>query len=94
MCPKAASTPPTAHMRFPGTITMPDAAFEKTLEYAARSFAQAGFRDIVLLGDHGGYQKDEKAVADRLDQEWAAQPVRVHAVEEYYRAARASSAGC
>ena len=44
-------------MRFPGTITVPEAAFEQVLESAARSFKLHGFRDIVLLGDHGGYQK-------------------------------------
>jgi creatinine amidohydrolase len=73
-------------MKFPGTITVPEEAFDKILEYAARSFKLAGFHDIVFLGDHGSYQKDEKAVADRLNKEWAAQPARVHGVEEYYRA--------
>ena len=33
------------------------------LEGAARSFRRAGFRDIVLIGDHGGYQSDLAAVA-------------------------------
>jgi creatinine amidohydrolase len=84
--PEGGLDPPTAHMRFPGTITIPEEAFEKVLEYAARSFKLAGFRDIVFLGDHGGYQKGEKAVADWLDKEWAANPVRAHAIEEYYRA--------
>ena len=84
--PEGALAPPTGHMRFPGTITVPEDAFDKILEYAARSFKLAGFHDIVFLGDHGSYQKDEKAVADRLNKEWAAQPVRVHGVEEYYRA--------
>src|SRR5437868_11413758 len=84
--PEGALAPPTAHMRFPGTITVPEEAFDKILEYAARSFKLAGFRDIIFLGDHGSYQKDEKAVADRLNKEWAAQPVRVHGIEEYYRA--------
>jgi creatinine amidohydrolase/Fe(II)-dependent formamide hydrolase-like protein len=83
--PEGAVEPPTGHMRFPGTITVPEEAFEKILEYAARSFKAAGFRDIVFLGDHGSYQRVEKAVADRLDKEWAAKPVRVHAIEEYYR---------
>ena len=82
--PEGAVNPPAAHMRFPGTITMPEATFEKVVEYAARSFRQAGFRDIVLIGDHGGYRKSLKAVADRLDREWAATPVRVHAIDEYY----------
>src|SRR5947208_12952064 len=68
--PEGTIDPPTAHMRFPGTITVPDDVFEKTLEYAARSFKLHGFRDIVFLGDHGGYQKDEAVVADRLNREW------------------------
>lgn len=91
--PEGSIDPPTAHMRYPGTITIPEEAFEKTLEYAARSFKLAGFRDIVFLGDHGGYQKDERAVADRLDKEWTASPVRVHAIEEYYRASESGFAG-
>ena len=82
--PEGGIDPPTAHMRFPGTITVPDDVFEKTLEYAARSFRLHGFRDIVFLGDHGGYQRDESAVAERLNREWAKTPVRVHAVPEYY----------
>ena len=89
---EGAINPPTAHMKFPGTITIPEETFEKVLEYAARSFQHAGFRDIVFLGDHGGYQRDDKAVAERLDREWAATPVRVHAIEEYYRASEAEFA--
>ena len=84
--PEGAINPPTAHMKFPGTITIPEETFDKVLEYAARSLQHAGFRDIVFIGDHGSYQKDEKAVAERLNKEWTAQPVRVHGVEEYYRA--------
>jgi creatinine amidohydrolase len=87
--PEGALDPPTGHMRFPGTITVPEEAFEKILEFAARSFRLAEFRDIVFLGDHGSYQKAEKAVADRLDKEWAAKPARVYAIEEYYRASEA-----
>lgn len=84
--PEGALNPPTAHMRFPGTITVPDETFEKTLEYAARSLKLAGFQNIVMLGDHGGYQRLEKSVAAKLSREWAGSPVRVLAVEEYYRA--------
>ena len=70
--PEGAITPPTAHMRYPGTITTPDDAFQKVLEWAARSFRQHGFRNIVLLGDHGSTQAGQKAVAARLNREWAA----------------------
>lgn len=85
--PEGGVTPPTAHMRYAGTITAPDDAFQKVLEFAARSFKQHGFRNIVLLGDHGSTQAGQKAVAARLNREWAATGVRVHAIEEYYRAA-------
>ena len=84
--PEGAINPPTAHMRFPGTVTVADAVFEATLESIARSFRLHGFRDIVLLGDHGGYQASLGRVATRLDKEWASSTVRVHAMPEYYRA--------
>ena len=84
--PEGAAAPPTAHMRFPGTITMADDTYARVLEAAARSFRLHGFRDIVFLGDHGGYQKIDKAVATRLNGEWASSPARVHAIDEYYRA--------
>ncbi|MGZ5265283.1 MAG: creatininase family protein [Caldimonas sp.] len=77
---------PGGHMRFPGTITVTAEAFRGVLEGAARSLRRAGFRDIVLIGDHGGYQSEMAAVAARLDREWAATPARVHFIAEYYRA--------
>jgi creatinine amidohydrolase len=83
--PEGGVDPPTGHMRFPGTITLPDKTFEQVLESAARSFRLHGFRDVVFLGDHGGYQKSLKNVADRMNREWAVTPARVHAIGEYYR---------
>ena len=84
--PEGAIHPPAAHMRFAGTISIPEATFESVLESAARSFKQHGFHDVVFLGDHGGYQKNEERVATRLNREWAADPAcRVHALSEYYR---------
>ena len=74
----------SGHLAFPGTITMPDQAFETVVEYAARSFRLHGFRDIVLIGDHGGYQSDLKLVADRLNKEWAKTAVRVDFIPQYY----------
>lgn len=88
--PEGRLNPPTAHLRFPGTITIPAETFQTVLEYAARSFKLHGFRDIVFLGDHGGYQSDVKLVADKLNREWAGSPVRVHAVPEYYGVTQAA----
>jgi creatinine amidohydrolase/Fe(II)-dependent formamide hydrolase-like protein len=88
--PEGDTHPPTAHMRFPGTITVPDSTFEQVIESAARSFRLHGFRDIVFLGDHGGYQKSLTTVAARLNREWAASPARAHAIVEYYRVTEAA----
>jgi len=84
--PEGAVNPPVAHMRFSGTLSIPDAAFESVLEGIARSFRQHGFRDVVFLGDHGGYQKNEVRVATKLNREWSADPAtRVHALTQYYQ---------
>lgn len=85
--PEGSVNPPTGHMRYPGTITVPADAYRKVLDSAARSLRLAGFRDIVFLGDHGDTQKDNESVARQLDREWAGSPVRVYAIVEYYRAA-------
>ena len=85
--PEGDVKPPTGHMRYPGTITVPADVYRKTLDAAARSLKLAGFRDIVFLGDHGDYQKDNELVAHKLNREWARTPVRAHALVEYYRAA-------
>ncbi|WP_018428514.1 creatininase family protein [Hoeflea sp. 108] len=83
--PEGTIDPPTAHMKFPGTITISDKTFEQLLESAARSFKLHGFKTIILIGDHGSYQDNERAVADRLNGEWRKTPVRVFAALEYYR---------
>lgn len=84
--PEGAISPPVGHMRFPGTISIPDAAFKSTVEAAARSFRQAGFTHIVLLGDHGGYQALLKQAAADLNKEWAGHGVQAHFIAEYYGA--------
>jgi len=84
--PEGAVSPPTGHMRFPGTITVPDGIFQGVLESSARSLGRHGFRNIVFLGDHGSTRSGQKAVAARLTREWAGTGVRVHAVDEYYQA--------
>ena len=83
--PEGAIDPPTGHMKYAGTISVPPEAFEKVLEGAARSLRHSGFRDIAFLGDHGGYRASLERVATRLDKEWAKDGIRVHAVPEYYR---------
>ncbi|TAM42417.1 MAG: creatininase family protein [Burkholderiaceae bacterium] len=84
--PEGGYAPPTSHMRFPGTLTVPDDVFEKTLESAANSLKVHGFRNIVFLGDHGGYQNDLRRVVARLNKSWAGSPARAFVPPEYYAA--------
>ena len=85
--PEGRVSPPTGHMRFAGTISVPGDAFAAIVAGAARSFRQHGFLDIVLIGDSGNYQGQLKDVAQRLNREWAGTRARVHFVPDYYRAA-------
>jgi creatinine amidohydrolase len=76
--------PAAGHMRFPGTITIPEDVYEKVLEYAARSLRSAGFLDIAFIGDSGGNQTGQKVVSEALNKEWARTNVRVHHITDYY----------
>jgi creatinine amidohydrolase len=82
--PEGKYAPPTSHMRFPGTITIPDDVFEKMLESAANSFKIHGFRNIVFLGDHGGYVRDVRQVVANLNKQWAGSDARAFVPEAYY----------
>lgn len=84
--PEGGIAPPTGHMRFAGTISVPDGAFRGILEAAARSLKQHGFLDIVLIGDHGGYQSQLGAVATSLKRDWTATPARAYYIADYYQA--------
>ena len=75
--PQGTIDPPTGHMRFTGTITIPEDVFEKVLESTARSLLHHGFRNVIFLGDHGGYRRSLDRVAARVP--------GVHALPEYYR---------
>jgi len=89
--PEGDIDPPTQHMRHAGTLSVPAAAFESVLEGAARSLRKHGFRHVVLLGDHGGYQANLARVADKLNRAWGG-GAGVIALVDYYRAAQAFDA--
>ena len=82
--PEGGVDPPSGHMRYAGTITLPNEHFMALLEYAARSFKVHGFVDIVFIGDSGGNQAGMRDVAERLNRDWATEATRVHFVGDYY----------
>jgi creatinine amidohydrolase len=82
--PEGGIDPPSGHMRWPGTITVPEGAFEASLESAARSLQRAGLVHVVLLGDSGDNRKSLERVAARVP--------GVFSPPEYYRASTADHA--
>ena len=86
--PDGRISPPTEHMRFAGTISIPEDAFMAMIDGAARSLAQHGFTDVVLIGDHGGYQDLLAEVASKFNRRAAASPARVHFISASYKTGR------
>ncbi len=72
------------NFRFPGTIGVSEEAFAAVLEGAAFSLKRAGFRHIVFIADHGGSQRAQAQVANRLDAALSGSGVRVTALSDYY----------
>ncbi len=81
--PQGDYQPPTGNMLFPGTLGIPEPVFAGVLEGIARSLKAAGFKTICLIGDHGGNQAAQAAVAAKLNREWAGQ-AKVLNVSDYY----------
>ncbi len=82
--PEGGLDPPSGHMRYAGTITLPNEYFMKLVEYAARSFRVHGFTDIVFIADSGGNLEGMEAVAEQLNGERAGEITRVHFADDYY----------
>jgi creatinine amidohydrolase/Fe(II)-dependent formamide hydrolase-like protein/phosphohistidine phosphatase SixA len=74
----------TSHMKFPGTVTVSDATFGAVAREVALSAIAAGFRNVILMGDHGGGQATLKRVASELDREWRLKGVHVYYVGDVY----------
>ncbi len=64
-------------MKFPGTIDLSPDTFSKVNEEVTASLVKAGFKTVILLGDHGGNQEPLKALAPKLDARYRPQGVRV-----------------
>ena len=82
--PEGNIDPPTGAMRFPGSISVRADTYVALLTDIAASLRQAGFRDIVLIGDSGGNQAGMATVAANLNERWADTTTRVHFVREFY----------
>ncbi len=74
----------TAHMRFPGSVTLTPQTYRSVVHDVALSAADAGFRNIFIMGDHGDGQDVLGMVARDLDSQWRPKDVRVFYVPDLY----------
>ncbi len=81
----------TGHMRFPGSVTLTPASYHAVLHDVALSAADAGFHNVVLMGDHGDGQNVIADVARELDAQLSAKGVRVFYIPDVYEKAKQES---
>ncbi|MDE0074042.1 MAG: creatininase family protein [Gammaproteobacteria bacterium] len=83
LVPEGSIDPPSGHMTSPGTLSLRQETFEALLTDVAHSLKMHGFRNIIFIGDSGGNQGGQRAVAERLNEQFAGAAVVAH-VQEYY----------
>jgi creatinine amidohydrolase/Fe(II)-dependent formamide hydrolase-like protein len=58
----------TGHMRFAGSVSIDTETFQAVMRQVAQSALAAGFKNVFLMGDHGGGQPDAlRAAAKDLE---------------------------
>jgi creatinine amidohydrolase/Fe(II)-dependent formamide hydrolase-like protein len=81
--PEGGWDPPTGHMRYPGTITLPEDRFVELLVNAGRSLKSSGFKNILFLGESGGNRNGMREAATRLNDLWKG-AATAYWVDDYY----------
>jgi creatinine amidohydrolase/Fe(II)-dependent formamide hydrolase-like protein len=79
----------TAHMRFPGSVTLPPDVFSGLVRAVVQSALSAGFKLVTLMGDHGGGQEEMSRAAQALDTQSKKSGARVLFVGDLYSKADA-----
>jgi creatinine amidohydrolase len=74
--------------RWPGSVNLPGPVFSAVNEAVVDSMVVNGFKNIVLMGDHGDGQAELKALALRLDRKYAAKGSRVYFCGDVYAKTR------
>lgn len=78
-------TPNNASATLPGTIGLTPELLTAVLERLSEQAIATGFKNVVLMGDHGGGQPNVYAdVAKRLNEKYASQGMHVFYSDEVY----------
>ena len=84
LAPVLPFSPNNASATLPGTIGITPELFAAMNEQIAEQLIISGFKNIVLMGDHGGGQKQLGEVATKLDQKYAGKGIRVVFCDQVY----------
>jgi len=68
----------------PGAIQMPADVFKQVQLAEIESLYRSGFKDIYLMGDHGGGQQQLKEAAEEMDKKLSAKGVHVYYISDFY----------
>jgi creatinine amidohydrolase len=84
LAPTLAYSPNNASADLPGTIGLTPELFAAINERIAEQLIVTGFKNIVLMGDHGGGQKELGEVATKLDAKYSGKGIRVVFCDQVY----------
>jgi creatinine amidohydrolase len=82
-------SPNNASAELPGTIGITNDTFAEVNKEVAEQMIHNGFKNVVLMGDHGGGQKQLGDVAKELDAKYAGQGIRVVYCDDAYEKSNA-----
>ena len=74
--------------KFPGSIGLSSELFTRVNEAVVEDMAKEGFKNIVLMGDHGGGQDELKTLATAMDAKYSAQGTHVYFSGAVYEQSR------
>ncbi|HEY7791234.1 MAG TPA: creatininase family protein [Vicinamibacterales bacterium] len=68
----------------PGAVTLPADVFKAVVSAEIESMAWSGFKDIYVMGDHGGGQKEMQQAAEEADAKLGSTGVHVYYIADFY----------
>jgi len=74
----------TGHMRYNGSVTISEETFAAVARDVVVSAISAGFKNVVLMEDHGGGQATLAKVADEMNKEWSPRGIHVFYIPDLY----------
>jgi creatinine amidohydrolase len=80
-----AATGVTPGTKTPGGYQIPADAFKMLQLGLIDSLAYSGFKDIFVMGDHGGGQKEMKEAVEEMDAKLSPTGVRVYYINDFYQ---------